>query len=188
MLLELRGLRKGWVNMEECHILGLEGCPGSQCVCPLTAAHLSTTCDRGSGVAGARLGGGVTLRAKHQVTYQLQFIETRFRHLLLSDRFALLLLMHSPSCSPVTVLTYATCHFDYRWLHWRMTKYIFPADLVCHSHYLCFNCTCHNLCGKLSVQSACLVYSHFLYMSAESRRTGARIPDRMTSHGFYCEK
>lgn len=77
----------------------------SQCVCPVTAVHLSSTCDTWSGVAGAwfraQAGGratrgpgweGVALRAKHQVTHQVQFIETRRRHLLSPVRLAFLLL------------------------------------------------------------------------------------------------
>lgn len=147
-------------------------CPGSQCVCPVTAAHLSTTCDTGSGVAGAQLGGvwvsvcvcvcevSVTPRAKHRVTYELQFIETRCRRHLLSPWQICLGAAHASLplfvCDRVlTCKKVASIGVDRAALG--CSGLICHTDLACHSHRLWFYCTSHTLNGTLSIQSACLL-------------------------------
>lgn len=155
--------------------------PRSQRVCLVTAAHLRTTCDRGSGVVGGCIEGlSVTLCAKHQVTYQLQFIETRCRHLLSPDRFAFLLLaLHKflfPSLSLSALPLWHLCwHMlkvtliiadctggwwngltSYAMLILSLIFLIVFALIACVSLYVV----------NYPIQSACLVYSHFLNMSA----------------------
>lgn len=69
---------------------------------PISAPHVIG----GVGLQGPGWGWGwqgVSLCAKHRVTYQLQFIETRSRHLLSPDRFAFLLLLPSLSRPSVTL-------------------------------------------------------------------------------------
>lgn len=104
---------------------------------------------------GVVAGLNVTLCTKHQ----LQFIESRCRHLLSPDGLTFLLLV-----LPLLVTE-----------RWHMQKAtLISVDstagwwaglspiLACHSRS---NYARHTLCGKLSVPSAYLLYCHFLDMS-----------------------
>ena len=104
-LLFLSILRLSWHEVVK-HWGWMRSCVRSQRVCPVTAAHLRTTCDGGVGSQGPGWGLSVTLRAKHQVTYQLQFIETRCRHFLSPDRFTFLLLVPPPPPPPLLSPSY----------------------------------------------------------------------------------
>lgn len=131
------------------------GGAASHCVCPVMADHLGMTCEgvRGGGWVAAGL--NVTLCTKHQ----LQFIESRCRHLLSPDGLTFLLLV-----LPLLVTE-----------RWHMQKATLISvncsagwwtglspDITCHSRC---NYARHTLCGKLSAPSAYLLYCHFLDMS-----------------------
>ena len=124
----------------------------------------------------------VTQCAKHQVTHWLQFIETRCGHSLSPDRFAFQLLGFTPS--PLTLGCLSLCSHRSSSVAHKLTQdkglcdYSgWPCRTMRWSHVspaFAFHFTCQSRCCKPSIQSACLVYSHFLNMSARGQENSNR--------------
>lgn len=117
----------------------------------ISAAHvIGGVWLQGSGSGCRRKVVGVTLCAKHRVTYQLQFIETRCTHLFSPWQicFPAAQALTPPGCLWLSPLTEKSL-----WLSVCAALDDGVMTLICHEHPVCyshpprFNHTCHTLCG-----------------------------------------